>query len=680
MTPDYSREPMMDMFIFETQQLIQQLEQSILSSEKSRDLKPEAIDEIFRIMHTIKGSSAMMFYNNIALLTHSVEDLFYFLRKEKVKSVDYSRLTDIVLEVIDFIKIEITKIQNGEDSNGDPSAQVKEINAFLDVLKQSNSSSLIVENVEHKSDTELESDEQKYYISHNNNLKSTAVNQYEVILFFEDGCEMENIRAFTVIHKLKELTEDIRFFPSDIIDNDDSIEVIRKLGFKIQFKTERSLEEMHSHFQETIFLKDLELNKLDKKVISLEGPLTNSPPELPIEHPGREEGQVNVSKQSIISVNVVKLDKLMDLVGEMVISEAMVTQNPELAGLELDSFHKASRQLKKITSELQDIVMSIRMVELSMTFQKLNRIVRDMCKKLNKEVELIVIGEETEVDKNIIEHISDPLMHLIRNSLDHGIELPEERILNGKAEIGKITLEARNAGSEVWIFVKDDGQGLDKQKILQKARENGLINRPESDFTDKEIYSFIFLPGFSTNEEVTEFSGRGVGMDVVAKNIQSLGGTVSVDSVPGKGSVITIKIPLTLAIIDGMTIKVGNLRYTVPTMSIKQSFKLNEGDVITDPDGGEMILIRGQCYRIVRLHEMFKVQTAITQLHDGIIMMVENDGKIFCLFADELIDKQQVVVKTLPSYIKKIKGIAGCTLLGDGNISLILDTSGLFHY
>jgi two-component system chemotaxis sensor kinase CheA len=373
----------------------------------------------------------------------------------------------------------------------------------------------------------------------------------------------------------------------------------------------------------------------------------------------------------------------MDLVGEMVIAEAMVIQNPDLRGLALGNFTKAARQLNKITTDIQDMVMSIRMVPLSATFTKMHRIVRDMCKKLDKEVHLEILGEETEVDKNIIEHISDPLMHLVRNSIDHGIESPEERLAKGKAKIGTITLEAKNAGSDVLIIVKDDGKGLNKEKILKKARENNLLFKNEEDMTDKEIFNLILLPGFSTKETVTEFSGRGVGMDVVTKNIEAVGGSLSVDSVAGKGTVITLKIPLTLAIIDGMNIKVGKARYTIPTISIKESFRPKEGDIITDPDGNEMIMVRGQCYLIRRLHEVYKVKTDITKFTDGIIIMVEQDEKTVCVFADELLGQQQVVVKALPQYIqnlKKTRGLAGCTLLGDGSISLILDVTRMFSH
>jgi two-component system chemotaxis sensor kinase CheA len=372
----------------------------------------------------------------------------------------------------------------------------------------------------------------------------------------------------------------------------------------------------------------------------------------------------------------------MDLVGEMVVAEAMVTQNPDLRGLELDNFRKAARQLRKINSEIQDIVMSIRMVPLATTFHKMHRIVRDMSKKLKKEVHLELIGEQTEVDKNIIEHISDPLMHLIRNAIDHGIESAEERKLSGKLAAGTITLEARNIGSDVLVMIRDDGRGLNKEKILTKAQESGLLIKPQDEMSDKEIFNMIFLPGFSTKEAITEFSGRGVGMDVVTKNLQTVGGAVSVDSKEGYGTTITLKIPLTLAIIDGMNIRVGDSRYTIPTISIKESFRPQENGTIQDPDGNEMIMVRGKCYPILRLHDCFKVQTQITSFKDGIFIMVEHEEEIVCLFADALLGEQQVVVKPLPNYfrrIKQISGLTGCTLLGDGSISLILDISGLIH-
>lgn len=687
-----SREPMLDMFIFETSQLIEQLEQTILIGEQSSEYSSQVINEVFRAMHTIKGSSAMMLFNDISALTHSIEDVFFYLRENSPENVDYSSLTDIVLDVMDYIKVELAKIEAGNEPDGTSEDLMKTIKSFITNLKENNSSEIPTE----KSQKPKQKEVQKYYIG-NNTLKSTNKSYYKAVVFFENGCEMENIRAFTIVHNLKEIARDIKYIPTDIMDSDESIEAIRNDGFTLYFETDKTYEEIEAFFNETIFLEKLELEvynseELDneKREISLDEDEDDVvPQEIAVpkatnkQKKDRFEGNANKgikpTNQSIISVNVNKLDKLMDLVGELVISEAMVTQNTDLEGLELENFSKAARQLGKITSELQDIVMSIRMVTLSTTFMKMNRIVRDMCKKLNKDVELEIIGEETEVDKNIIDQIADPLMHIIRNSIDHGIERFSERTIAGKNSKGKIILEARNAGGDVLIIVKDDGRGLNRDKILQKAREHGLTDKDDKDLTDKEIYSFLFLPGFSTNDNVTEYSGRGVGMDVVAKNIQNVGGNVSIDSTPGEGTTITIKIPLTLAIIGGMNIKVGNNNYTIPTISIRESFRPKEDDVITNPDGDEMILIRGKCYPIIRLHKIYDIKTEITNIHEGIVIMVENDDKAICIFADQLLGEQQVVVKALPKYIKKIQGLAGCTLLGDGNISLILDITGLMN-
>jgi two-component system, chemotaxis family, sensor kinase CheA len=687
-----NREPMLDMFIFETVQLIEQLEVVILNSEKSHEFSESTVNEIFRIMHTIKGSSAMMLLNNISTLAHSIEDLFYYIREEKEVLFDYAELADIVLKCVDFIRSEVSKIDNGLESNGDSSELIKEITEFLNTIKLS------------KDATEISKDSrthesQKYYITQDKSQINPKKNIYHAVIYFDTDCEMESIRAFTVVHDLKKIASSIEHYPEDIVDNDDSTKVIREQGFGIIFESDKTIDDLQAFFMNTIFLRELKLDQIDEKekskllqtksnqnlsvniplvsnLISTENIIKDTPS---INSVGSDNQDVfNPVSQSMINVSVEKLDKLMDLVGELVISEAMVTQNPELKNLQLDNFYKAARQLNKITGELQDIVMSIRMIPLANTFQKMNRIVRDMSKKLDKEVELKLLGEETEVDKNIIEQISDPLMHLVRNALDHGIESKEERILSGKSEIAQVILEAKNAGGDVLINVKDDGKGLDKFKIYNKAKEHGIVNKSMDELSDKEIYSLILLPGFSTKEAVTEYSGRGVGMDVVSKNIENIGGSILIDSVQGQRTNITLKIPLTMAIIDGINITVGNSRYTVPTQSVKEFFRVKGNEIIKDPDGNEMIMVRGECYPILRLHEQFKSHTQVTKLSDGIIVMLESDSKVLCLFCDFLLGEQEVVVKPLPKYIKKVKGVAGCTLLGDGSISLILDIAALF--
>lgn len=675
MSDKYINEPMLEMYIFETSQQLEQLEQAIINCEKSNGYSQEAINEIFRFMHTIKGSSSMMLFNNIGLLAHSIEDLFYYLREQKPKEVDNSTLSDLVLEGVDFIKIEIEKIKCGDEVDGESNGLINKIKEFLDQLK----GDLPQQQITPRSD---QKDQQQYYIAPEKKIEQIQKNKFRALVLFKEDCEMENIRGYTIIHNLVDMAQEVYYLPEDIAENDESSLVIRENGFEIFFVTDHTYEEMHQFFMQTIFLKTLELVQLDNDDTFQQ--FYEPKKTIPLFNQTAEKQQIikepTSAAQTIISVNVDKLDKLMDLVGEMVIAEAMVTQNPELKSLEIENFHKAARQLHKITNELQDMVMAIRMVPLSTTFLKMQRIMRDMCKKLGKEVRLELIGEETEVDKNIIENISDPLMHLIRNALDHGIEENDERVKKGKERVGTVTLEAKNSGSDVLVIIKDDGKGLKKEKILEKAKLNGLLEKPESEMTEGEIFKLILLPGFSTKEKVTEFSGRGVGMDVVSKNLEAVGGSVSVESLDEVGTTITLKIPLTLAIIDGMNIKVGDSRYTIPIIAIRESFRPKVVDLISDPDGNEMIMVRGECYPILRLHKHYKVSTNIQEFTDGILIMVEQDGKSCCLFADELIGQQQVVVKALPSYIKrkrKISGLGGCTLLGDGSISLILDIGGL---
>lgn len=625
-----NHDPILEMYIFETQHLLELLEDSILKSEKSNNFNDE-MDEIFRIMHTLKGNSAMMMFDNIAALSHSLEDMFDYLRKNKSDNINFSEITDLVLSGMDFIKEEISKIENDQKADGNADKLINKIKCSIESLTSEN----------------LKSENKQV--------------SYTGVIFFQEGCLMENIRAFTLIRNLEEAVSVSDYRPKDIAENDESSEIIKSEGFKVWFKTDKSYEEIEGIFDKTAFVDQINIEQI----------------------PEQKEEKREVIKKSItphtnvLSVKVENLDMLMDLVGELVVSESMVSKNPDLEGLKLDNFNKAVRQLRKIINDLQDVVMSTRMVPISSTFRKMNRIVRDMNKNLGKEVELELIGEDTEVDKNVVEHLSDPLMHLIRNSMDHGIGCPKEREALNKSAKGKITLQARNEGADVWIFIKDDGKGLDREKIYNKAFKTGITNKSIDELTDKDIYSFILMPGFSTNENVTEYSGRGVGMDVVSKNIQDIRGIIYIDSKVNIGTTISIKIPLTLAIIDGMIIKVGKSFYTIPTISIKESFKAKGKDLIMDPDGNEMIMVRGECHKIIRIHKAYKAETTVTNLLDGIMIMVEDGIKPYCLFADALVGQQQVVIKTLPNYIKKVKGLAGCTLLGDGSISLIIDISAI---
>lgn len=674
MTDGYGKSPMLDLFVFETNQLLEQLERLVLDSEKAGGLEA-GINEVFRIMHTIKGSAAMMLFDDISNLAHSVEDVFFYLREAKPREVDYGALTDTVLNVVDFIKTENAKLEEGQRPDGDSTALTEGIRALLARLKAGSPKS--GEECAAVSPAPVP----PFYIGARRE-EGSAGDGYRVCVFFDEDCGMENIRAFTLVHELKDLAGDIAYEPSGVLDDDGAAELIRREGFTVSFTSVKPAEELRRFFEGTMFLRKLEFCELPAqtaggrtgRTIDLDGPPPRAEERLPCCDGGAPPG--GGKHQNYISVNVSKMDILMDLVGELVIAQAMVTQHPDLRGLELEGFSKAARQLRKITNELQDVVMSVRMVPLSGTFSKMSRIVRDMTKRLGKQAELEIAGGETEVDKNIIEHISDPLMHLIRNAMDHGLETAQERAAKGKSAGGSIRLEAKNAGGDVWISVQDDGRGLDREKIMAKAVERGLAAK-DAALTDKEIFAFILHPGFSTKEAVTEYSGRGVGMDVVAQNIAKVGGTVAIDSVRDKGTTITLRLPLTLAIIDGMIVEVGEASYTIPIIAIKESFRVKDHRVITDTDGRELILVRGECYPVLRLHERYRAKTAVTDLSEGIMIMAEADEKTVCLFADLLLGQQQVVVKALPGYLKKAKGIAGCTLLSDGSVSLIVDVAGL---
>lgn len=693
----FENEPMLEIYIYETSTFLDQMEQVIINSEKEEKLSDEAINEIFRFMHTIKGSSAMMLFNNIATLAHQLEDLFYFIRETKPKVISFSTLSDLALEVVDFIKVEVNKIKNRDEPDGDSSEIVKALVALLEEMKLNN-------NIESEIKKPESDKVQQYYIPQEKKHLKDPISYYKATIRFESGCEMENIRAYTVIFGLTDLVEDMVHFPPDVAENEKTTDWIRENGFEIRVKTKLSLDEIQAHLDKTVFLETLEVVEILESEFKLEQeektieriqtepqiikvPIVKTVTEEVKEakdtreaKESKEQKEVKDTGSTMISVNVDKLDNLMNTVGELVIAEAMVTQNPIVASIDSDSFQKSSRLLHKITGELQDMVMSIRMVSLSTTFVKMHRIVRDMSKKLNKEVILDLFGEETEVDKNIIEKISDPLMHLIRNAIDHGIESEEERLEAGKEKTGRITLGAKNVGSDVLIIVKDDGKGLNREKILEKAKAQGMLSHVTSDMSDREIFNLILLPGFSTKEAVTEFSGRGVGMDVVAKNIEAVGGSIVVESEEGIGTTMTLKIPLTLAIIEGMNIRVGDSRFTIPITAIKESFRPEKRDIIIDPDKNEMVMVRGDCFPIMRLHNRYKIPSEFKKFEQGILIMVEQDDRVMCLFADELMGQQQVVVKALPSFIsniKKIDGLAGCTLLGDGSISLILDISSI---
>ncbi len=713
MAEEFNTGDMLDVYLYENQQLLENLQDIVLEQKDADCFDEDSINEIFRTMHTIKGSSGIMMFDEITKASHKLEDVFYYLRESHPEHVPHQELIEYVLKTADFISAELDKLSEGENADGDATELAAGIDAFLNKIKGGgkNKEKEVKENV-HVEPTQ-------FYIAP---AASSNARFYKIYLTYDKGIQMANMHAYKTVYALKEIAEEVMYSPDDILTNEHASEEIVENGFKIMLRTQKTEEDIRKIVAPGYDLEKVDVYECSEKDYKLgfdsigseiRIDLESSVEEIEARSGAKEKGEgepkkvmapgdfviaskepgkaaklakdkpKKVEKTTFISVDIAKMDMLMDLIGELVISQSVVLQNPDLKvpGLLLDNFNKAAGQMTKISTDLQNVIMSMRMVPLTATFQKMNRIVFDMSRKLDKDVEFEMIGDTTEVDKNIIEHISDPLMHLVRNSVDHGIETREERMAAGKTEKGKVTLSAKTESGKVWISVTDNGAGLNRAQIMAKARQQGLLEpgKPENSYTDKEVYQFITLPGFSTNKQVTEYSGRGVGMDVVVSNIQAVGGALEIESIPGRGSSMILKIPLTLAIIDGIVMEVGNNSFVIETGTVKEFVSVSEDMLIHEPGGAESVMIRGECYPVLRIGEWYHLRNYASAVEDGMMVIIEADKKKMCLFVDRLVGKQEIVVKPIPDYVKKVKGLSGCTQLGDGSIALIMDAAGLME-
>lgn len=712
MAEEFNTDSMLDMYLFENRQLLENLDGIVLEKQDADRFDEDDVNSIFRVMHTIKGSSGIMMFDNITHVSHKLEDIFYYIRESQPEQLNHKELVAIVLDVSGFITEEFDKIEEGDSPDGDNSELMKVMDQFLEAMKnhiESSGEELPEENVY--------VEPMQFYIAPMATEKSRF---FKVLIRYRKDTMMCNIRAYNIVYSLKDVAEDLLYTPEDILGDEKSADIILENGFTMLLQTQAAEDEIRKLVDNCPDILQIDISEctaeeftkgfaakseeesikidLDSSVEDIEAKAKEEqsaqkkkdelePGDYVVKEktPGRKQTlakhqkKEKQKKQSFISVNIEKMDALMDLVGELVIAQSGVLQNPDLQvpGLDLTNFQKAARQMMKFSSDLQDVIMSMRLMPLTNTFQKMNRIVFDVSRKLGKDIELEIIGEDTEVDKKIIENISDPLMHLIRNSVDHGIEMPEDRIAAGKSPKGKITIEALNEAGKVFIIVKDDGKGLDSDAIYQKAKKNELIpdGKYRSDFTDKELYQYITYPGFSTKEKVTEYSGRGVGMDVVVKNIQSIGGRLEIDSKKGEGSTMTLKIPLTLAIIEGIVVKIGESTFVVETSNIQEFMKAKDCQIVKEPNGEEYAVVRDEYYPVVRLEDKYHLELRNTE--KNVVIILEHEGQKMVVFADKLVGQQEIVVKPIPSYVPKVDGLSGCTQLGDGSIALILDVAGL---
>ena len=716
MAYEMNMDGMLDVYLFENRQLLEQLQDKVLDQKDADGFDEDSINEIFRTMHTIKGSSGIMMFDEITEVAHKLEDIFYYIRESHPKAVPHVQLVEYVLEVADFISGEMDKLADGGEADGSSKKIVEDLDEFLSSIKGEGKGKAKAEEAPAREEAP-----QQFYIAP---MSTAASKFYRIYITYAPETIMANIHAYKLVFAMREIAEDLLYYPEDIISDEHCGEEILQDGFKILIQTQCDESKLTEIVQPGYEISNVEIEQISASLyqrgIDAFGMAVSETPQnlfitadsgsadskdkqeqppakkeivpgdyvIESKKPGQAKTLVkdkpkSAPKTSYISVDVKKMDMLMDLIGELVISESVVLQNQDLKvpGLRLDNFNKAAGQMVKIATDLQDVIMSMRMVPLTNTFQKMNRIVFDVSRKLGKDVEFKMVGDTTEVDKNIIEHISDPMMHLVRNAVDHGIEEDAERKAAGKTEKGTVTLSAKTESGKVWISVSDNGGGLDRNKILEKAKRQGIVDytKPDKAYTDKEVFQLITLPGFSTNEQVTEYSGRGVGMDVVVSNLQAIGGILEIDSIPGKGSTMTMKIPLTLAIIDGIVLRVGENTFVLETRSVKEFINIRQEDVVTKPNGEEIVMLRGEGYPLLRVDKWYGIKGSSESIQDGMIVMVESEDHRFCLFVDELIGKQEIVVKPIPDYIKRVHGLTGCTQLGDGRIALILDVTGILE-
>jgi len=661
----------------------------------------ESINTIFRAAHSIKGGSGTFGLMNVADFTHVLETLLDEMRDGR-RDVTQPAV-DLMLASVDVLREMLTALRNSEDVD---TVRVSEVHDQLEALLKGgavNAEDGLVEDVGDVAE---------------NSAGSTAgwnIGFKPLSHLFKTGND-----PVRIIKELSELgpikaSVDLSAMPEfDLLDpeecclawqielgGDATEEQVKDVFAWVDEDCELVIEAITSDIAEESEAPDIESEVVPtaETVAETASPEAEVLPEIPVaasapvaqSKPAKLNPAEAVVKKPVsvaakksqaaesgsIRVGIDKVDALINMVGELVITQSMLNQLGEDFTMDrVQRLQEGLSELERHTRELQENVMQIRMLPISFSFNRFPRLVHDLSSKLNKKIELKMSGENTELDKTVMEKIGDPMVHLVRNSLDHGIELPEDRVAKGKPETGVLHLNAYHQGGNIVIEINDDGAGLDTDRILAKAIEKGIVGENES-LSDEKIHELIFAPGFSTAEVVSDVSGRGVGMDVVKRNIRDLGGVVEVKSKKDVGSTFTIRLPLTLAILDGQLVRLGDETYIVPLVSIIESLQIRAENVNSIAGGAELYKLREEYLPIIRLHEVFEITPVNTELVNGLLVVVEGDGQQAGIFVDDLLGQQQVVIKSLETNYKKVEGLSGATILGDGTVALILDVAGL---
>ncbi|MBE5934370.1 MAG: chemotaxis protein CheA [Lachnospiraceae bacterium] len=677
----------LEMFIEETKEHLQSLNNQILILEKESD-NQETVTEIFRAAHSLKGMAGTMGFSKMQKVTHDLENVFSEIRSGNMEVS--SKLVDVMFKGIDLLEALLDSIQNtSNEGDVDPTELIEE----LDVVLKEGLGIEAEEKTTEATKEEAEPNDKKEYVTsliyeeHELNAIDEAhgrgLSVFGMTVYLSPDCILKSARAYLVLRNLDEVGDIIKASPStedlenERFDTYFTLVVVTK-------ESEEKLKEVVSSVSEIdeVFIKQIEKTGVELKQQSIESKAIKNKEIKEQMKTEDEKSKVKNSKANIsrtVRVDIEKLDNLMNLVSELIIAKNSLISIGNAIGKngQKDGFNEQIEYLERITTNLHESVMKVRMVPIESVVNRFPRMIRDLSKKLNKSIELYMSGEDTELDRTVIDEIGDPLMHLLRNAVDHGIEDKASRIASGKQEEGTVILKAYQDGNNVVIEVKDDGKGINVDKIKQKVIERELATQDQlENLPDREIIDYIFRPGFSTAETVTDVSGRGVGLDVVKNKISNIGGNIEAKSEVGKGSTFIIRLPLTLAIIQALMVEVGTEKYAIPLGSI-QTIEDVLVDDIKFVQGNRVITLRGNVIPIVMLEEVLDVKKDDNNVQSYTVVIVSKGDKTIGLVVDSLIGQQEIVIKSLGKLINVDNVISGATVLGDGEVALILDVNTL---
>ena len=662
---DADAEEMLEVYLLETRQLMEQLNGVLLEADKNKTFSEKDINTVFRIMHTIKSSSAMMGLHALSGMAHKLEDLFSYYREQKGEiSRIKPDLFDLLFKVSDFVESELKQMPEESYAPKDTNEVENKIAEYLKSQEEKPEAELPAVPEQTKGEAEAKAEKRAEPVQVGIPeifLKKSGV---VIRIRFEEGCRMENIRAFMIVRQIGNLCSSVESYPQDLEKSQQGAEYINKNGVFIRFESDKK-EEVLEAVKRGLFVKDYEVLKDEVK----------KPEPKVIKKSPKADSLAETKEVEFLNVRTDRLDRLQNLSGELLI--LMLTLDEELKSHGMDDVREGTAyQVNRLIEEMERTVMEMRMVPVSKVIPKLKRILRDICRDQGKEAELIVNCGDIEADKSVVDYVSESLLHIIRNAVDHGLEHPKERTAAGKNPKGSITFNAENTIGELMISVADDGRGIDLEKILEKAREKHLITKPEEEYDPQEILELILTPGFTTNEEVTEYSGRGVGLDVVKNILEEAGGHLYIQSEAGKGSTFTITLPLSLATIECTRFRVGKCRFSVPSRYVQRFLSYEENrDYIHLRNDRKYILYDNRMLPLVDLREAYQIEGEYPDT--ALLVYVKSAKREGVIIIDSMYEQKRIVVKQLPALFgpgfRRHTGISGCSIMGNGKICAALD-------